>query len=465
MIVHRYGALKPTQGFDALLQQLRLACRYRNALVELLNWRIIAEQTGADRDALKIMHAEMSRWLRSRSGLGWGTYQLIEQDVQRAGKSPYRAPRKGSGRARWFAQVRELGLDPTRFRARFRRFDGTGRIGANVQACTGLTTDDALAGKGALRLSGASGKALATLNIGLGHVIELPVVAHRQLPIGVQIVRGILCVERVGDRYVYSLHITMRADTPARQYGEGLASVNFGWRSTKEGVRVAYVVGAGGEQDELVLPRRLVDKLRHSESLRALADERAVEASPMLGQDPTEVGRWRARERRRVLRDVASTHRELGRELGEAESPEDWARRDRHLYQWERDEYAKVLRQRREIYRLWSQSLAKKYGSVVVEDFDLPTLIDRDKPVKIPEARHVRFLVAPGYLRAEVKNVFKDRCELAEVKKRTTVCHVCGEELVGDRAREVELWCEQCNAARDQDANNAANQLSDAAAE
>jgi len=479
MIVYRYGALKPTEGFDLLLTQLRLACRYRNALVELLNWRIIAEQSGVERSAAKLVHAEMSCWLRSRCGLGWGTYQAIEADVRRAAKSPYRAPRKVSGRARWFAQVRqikiqrppdadgnqdaqvrEIGLDPTKFRARFRRFDGTGRLGANIQACSGATTDDVLSGRGSLRLSAPEGRVTARLYLGLGIHVTLPVIAHRPLPPGVQVVRALICVERVGDRYVYSVHVTMRHERPERQYGSGRAAINFGWRSLGDrGVRIAYVATDEGSTDELILPRRLIDKLRHSESLRGLADDAAV---AYLGD-----ARGRTRARREALRDPSATHRELGRVPieGEPISAEHWARRDRHLYQWERDEYAKVLRQRREIYRLWVRSLAAKYGSVVMEDYDLPTLISRDQPTEIPEARHVRFLVAPGSLRAEVQSVFGERATLATIKRRTMVCSVCGCELTGDRVRDVVLYCEQCDAQRDQDANNAANQLIDTAAE
>lgn len=485
MIVYRYGALKPVHGFDAMRDQLWRACRYRNVLVELLNWRIIAQQRGSaeratrlaageitveqakvlavlDGLSIRARHADMSRWLRSRSGVGWGTYQAIEADIKRAAKAKYVAPRKGSGRARWFAQARDLGLDPTRFRARFRAFDGAGRIAANVQACSGLSTDQVLIGNtGSLRLSGAQGKIVARLDVGLGHVISLPVIAHRALPAAVHVVRAVLCVDRIGTRYVYSLHITMRHSAPERQFGEGVAAINFGWRSLgTQGVRVAYVVGEHGEEQQLVLPRKLIDKFKHAESLRSLADDAAV---AYLGD-----AKRRSRARREALRDPAATNRELSTIpiVGEPLSAEHWARRDRHLYQWERDEYARCLPQRQEIYRLWVRSLAARYATIRLEDFDLPTLIARDKPAKIPEARHVRFLVAPGWLRDEIKSVFgAPRVEIVAVKKRTMVCSQCGGELTGDRARKVELWCEQCGAARDQDATNAQNQLLDPAAE
>lgn len=39
MLVYRYGCKKRTAGFDTLLSQLRLANRYRNALIERELWR------------------------------------------------------------------------------------------------------------------------------------------------------------------------------------------------------------------------------------------------------------------------------------------------------------------------------------------------------------------------------------------------------------------------------------------
>jgi hypothetical protein len=464
MIVYRYGALKPTSGFELLLEHLKLAARYRNQLVELLNWRIIAEQLGIDRDRLRELQNDTTRFLRARSGLGFGTYQAVEADVQRAAKARYTPPRKGSGRARWFARARELGLDPTRFRARFRKFDGTGRIGAMVQACSELRTDKVLDGSSnpLALFVGEKNRGVASVRVGkyMEERIELPVVIHRTLPTDAQVVRALIRVERSGTRWIYSLHVTLKMSRPEREFGTGSCAINFGWRSLPEGVRVAYALDEDGSVDELVLPRCLVDKVRHRESLRSLADDAAV---AFLGD-----AKLRSRERRRILKDPTSTNRELGqiRIEGEPLSPEHWARRDRHLYQWESDEGTRFLNQRREIYRLWVRGLAKKYGSVTVEQFNLTALISRDRPVEIPEARHIRFLVAPGYLRQEVKSVFgPDRCELLEIKKRTTICAECGGECEFGRARELLHNCEHCGAQWDQDANNSMNQLSDVAAE
>jgi len=477
MKVQRYGAQKPTAGFDLLLDQLRLACRYRNQLVELHNWFILAKQQAkreggdvGDVERLKVIRAEESRWLRSRCGLGWGTYQQIEADVQRALRSPFRPPRPGTGRARRWAQMRAIGIDPTWFRAQFRHFDGTGRIGATLQACNDSVTDELFGDHGSVRIGEPCGKRvrrgaphLARLRVLGDQWIDVPILMHRPLPLGTKIVRAILCVERIGTRYVYSLHLTIHAPAtaaPQPPQGSGNCAVNYGWRRTPEGTRVAYAVGDDGSEMELVLPRKLTDAMKHSEQLRSLADDHAV---AYLGS-----AKLRGRARREALRDPEATHRELGKQPieGEPVSREHWARRDRHLYQWERDEYAKVIRTRRQLYHLWALALAARYETVTVEDYNLARLIERDKPVEIPEARHVRFLVAPGSLREEVADVFgTERSKLLKPRGRTVVCNVCGESCKWDKARKVSHQCEHCGATWDQDANNAANQVVDAAAE
>lgn len=448
MRVYRYGCLKPTAGFATVLDQLRLGRRYQNALIELHKWRLLAEASGVDPVRTKQLWAEGSRWLRSRCGLGWGTYQAIEADVQAAIRKTLWWERRSM--ARW---IEGYALDDTP-RTQFHRHDGTGRLGATVQACSGITTDD-VANSTSVQLLASTGKATVRLRLIGNEWVELPVKVHRPLPLACKLVRALLVVERVGTRYVYSVHFVVQYDGLPRVFGEGSCAINFGWRKRPHGIRVAYV----DDHHELVLPHALIEKFKHAEKLRSRADDAAAD---YLGD-----AKLRSRKRRDILRNAAPAGRSLGTQQAPYVSDEHWARRDRHFYQWERDEYAKALRQRREIFRLWVRSLARDFGACSIEDFSLARLVKRDPlaAIDIPPARHVRFLVAPGALRAEVKAVFGERAQLAAVKKRTTVCHACGNECVWDKARALWHKCEHCGAAWDQDENNTAGQMADVAAE
>lgn len=435
MIVFAYGARKPTTGFDVLLDQLRLGHRYRNALIEIEVTRLaalhIAGLLGDDwRDEVKALRSKEVRALRAASGLGWGTYQLVEQDVQRAVRS--RSPR-------------------------FRRYDGTGRVGAAVQACSNLSSSKLTAG--AVQLSARSGLAICRLRLTGSKYVELPVKLHRELPVA-QIVRATVTVNRIGTRWVYAVQFTLRADAPTKVRGIGRVAVNFGWRRVDGGVRVAYAVGDDDCEHELVLPDRIIGRLRHAESLRSLGDDMAHR---VLGD-----ARRRSRARAAALnsRPLDARRQAWGKEpLAEQPRREHWARRDRHLYQWECDERASALRARREIYRLWARRLAAFYAEVVVEDFDLRRVALRESEVEIPESRHVRFLAAPSSLRAEIKAVFGSACKLARAVYMTATCAECGADARFDAARELVHRCERCGATWDQDANNARNQLQSVAAE
>src|SRR6187551_517531 len=116
MITYSYGALRPIEGFELLTEQLKLANRYRNQLIEIELWRRAASDY-ATKEELKLHVSTATRAARAASGLGWGTYQLVEDDVARASKTAT---------------------------PRFRPTLGLGRVGAAVQACSEL--DEKLGG-------------------------------------------------------------------------------------------------------------------------------------------------------------------------------------------------------------------------------------------------------------------------------------------------------------------------------
>lgn len=461
MIVYKFGCKRPSHRDIAVIRdQLYRANRYRNQLIALELARRAARYFGFDADEIKAVRSGESRALRAaladeRGALGSGTYLLIEADVQRASRE--RSPR-------------------------FRGCDGTGRLGAVIPTAR---AQKPVVGvwSSAFRLVGDGKYQTARVSLGRGLIIELPVKIHRPLPDGAAIIGCTIHVDRVGDRWVYSLGITLDAEQAAKPTGTGTCAVNFGWRRMASGsVRVATCLGDDGKEVFLELPADLVGSAKHRESLRSLADEHAA---AFLGD-----ARRRATVRRVALLDAA--HRGPRRELslehfdpvvaaerrreGSDDSvlaTEHWARRDRHLYQWERDAEAKYLRRRREIYRLWARGIAAKYASVRVEAFDLRRVLERASIDDLPtpdraladRANRLRFLVGPSYLRQEVASVFGTACELVRIKAATQTCSACGRRCRFDAARQLEHTCEHCGASWDQDANNAANQLAPTAAE
>lgn len=487
MIVYKYGALKPKViggTFEDLISYQRDSNMFYNALVEIERWRIAARDiteldqgaplTEEQKNKIRLAYNAACSAAGQKTTIGWGQKQAVTEMVAAAMTTRRADEFKAHNRATkkeypWLKRVM------TCARPRFRRYDGEGLLAATVQGCSKLKVASVLGGSGAVQVQGEGKKRVAVLRLRDGLSLEVPIVYHRDLPLRtekdgvpseVRVIFARLVIERIGDRWIYSVHLTIDAAPRAhvQQTGKGRCAINFGWRRVEGGVRVAYAVDDQGNETSLVIPESLIGRQKHAESLRSLADDMAV---AYLGD-----ARGRTRARRMALADPSATHRELGRERFTLEKAaeqdpadrEHWARRDRHLYQWERDEYSSVLRARREIYRLWARKIAACYDSCLIEAFDMRSVVKRD-PDKddIPAARHYRFLVGPHYLRAEVKSVFGKACEVLKPAKRTLTCHACGHLCKWDKARELRHDCESCGAAWDQDSNNSKNQLLDAA--
>jgi len=520
MMVYRYGALKPrvldNDGaelpFETLLDYQRLSNRFYNALVEIERWRIAAEfvteilngdrLTEDQKNEHRLAYNADCSVAGQETTIGWGQKQAVTEMVAAAVKTRRKDEAKARRKADlkdWHWLKRVLAIP----RPRYRRFDGEGPIAATVQGCSKLTVKSVLspspkptkrkkplATHVALRVvetKHRNSHAIVTLRLCDTLSLEVPIVYAPEraeyrnsdvrplpkesigpsgAPYDVRVIFARLLVDRIGDRWVYSVHFTIDAVHAKKPTGIGKCAVNFGWRRVPGGVRVAYAVGEDGREQSLVLPDKLFARMEHAESLRGLADEIA---DAYLGD-----GGRRAKSRKVALSSPHANHPELGKirftleqaKLGSAKDAEQWARRDRHLYQWERDEYTKALRSRREIYRLWARELLTQYDSVVIETFDIRQVIERGKyEMNIPQARHYRFLVGPHYLRLDIEDVFGEQCKVLPPAKHTQTCHVCGTKCTWDRARELMHDCKKCGASWDQDANNARNQLAAAAAE
>lgn len=481
MMVYQYGALKPKViggSFQDLLDYQLLSNRFYNALIEIERWRIAASDitewlhgdrlTDEQKTEIRLAYNAACRAAGAATPIGWGQKQAVTEMVAAAMKTRRRDEAKASMKAqkKAFHYLKRVLSVP---RPRYRRYDGEGLLQATVQGASALTSAKVLSGltdKHGFVISGEGKHRTAHLRLREGLALEVPIKYHRDLP-EARVLYARLVIDRIGDRWVYSVQVTVDANPPARVYGVGRCAINFGWRRHPDGgVRVAYAVGEDGREQELVLPQALFSKMEHAESLRSLADEIA---DLYLGD-----GGRRAKSRKLALASPHATHTDLNQvhfthemaALHRAQDSEHWARRDRHLYQWERDEYKKVLRQRREIYRLWARKIASEYASIVVESFDMRAVIQRgEHEMKVPGARHYRFLVGPHYLRLELKQVFGDACEVLPPSKTSSYCSVCSKPCKWDRIRELWHDCEHCGASWDQDANNARNQLSDVAAE
>lgn len=478
MIVIKYGARKPEVvggTFEDLLEYLKASTVYYNDCIQAARLRYAAEYVCYElnedmRDEIKEAYLKERRDINNKhsSSLGWGQRRAEDFKVSAAMRTRLKDERLAHEA---LARRDAKDLPPISFirrifrtvRPKYRHHDGTGVFAATIQGSDKVTTTSIMAGlSDKVRIDGTGVKRVATLRLKEGLSIKVPIMYHRALPPDAKVTAARLNIDRIGDRWICSVQFECTAmATGVKPVGSGTCAVNFGWRKVPTGVRVAYAVGDDGVEHECIMPQKLVDRFMHSEGMRSLGDAQAV---AFLGD-----AKGRTKARVAALAQATEEGRALARIRITAEAPaqnaEHWARRDRHLYQWERDEYTHAMRSRRAVYLTWAQELARSYAVVRIETFNFTSVISRlDGEPKIA-ASHYRFLAAPSYLRLSVQQVFGDAVVVLPKAKHTVTCSSCFEECCWDKKKELRHTCEYCGVEWDQDQNNAKNQLVAEAAE
>ena len=563
-----FGALAPTTNGDLLLEQLFLASRYYNTLIEVeqrrrknyrdarseaaptlamleTEWKKLDEEFSLGLDALpkvkgkKVLTPELQalkerrkdvsfrmkaeraafaenegakidikkvddaaqievKAARAATDLYWGSYLLIEKQIDQARKSK---------------------LDP-----RFRRFDGNGRVGVQLQG--GLSLPELLSGEDTrLRLVTRQSapkvkkpKALHEVHIRVGSEgrapiwAVLPVVIHREIPTDAKIQWAWIKVKNVGGQRKFFLQIAMESDTFDLRHspsGAGVVAINFGWRAHEDGRRrVAYAVDTGGNEQEFAIPAKIESSLAFANSLRSAQDLHFEETKRALGaymamhevplwmkeatehiwqwrspkrlakvaarlteellQGDDSVGRWRAERLVEPKRDLFAPITEIFAWPGGGKANlrmlavymELWRLKNRHLWSWESHERENALAHRNELFRVWSRRLADQYAEIRIEDFDLRKMAkvpEPDEESKPKEFRAARAAAAPGEFRMRLVEVAGCKIVKAPAHGNTVICFAC--RHMNERSLVRKMVCGGCGKEWDQDANNCRNQL------
>ncbi|WP_460038633.1 zinc ribbon domain-containing protein [Thermaerobacter litoralis] len=422
----------------------------------------------SSREALKEARADFSR-----RGLYWPTYGLVEQAAER---------------------MRRSKADP-----RFRAFTGEGTIAVHLQG--GLPWKELFSGRDtriqidpvppeAWRERGRRRRAklcktVARIRIGSNpdrspRWIEVPVWVHRPMPEGARIKAAYLQRRRQGLRWIYALHFAVELPSarildPAPALACG---IDLGWRKVQDGLRVAYLVGEDGYEEEVVLPGSWLQAMEKVWQLQSIADlhfgamrDRLVawldgrEVPDWLHAATAGLSQWRSAGRLRQLAEVWAERRFHGDEAI-FEQLWAWRQQDRHLYTWASDLRAKLIGHRRDIYRVFAARVAARYRYVCVEAMDLRKMAELGEAEAKDSApaptRTLRHMAALSVLRQCLSSALRKRGgELVAVdpKDTTRTCHVCGRINRFVAGSMVLHRCEHCQTLWDQDRNAAINLL------
>jgi Putative transposase DNA-binding domain len=469
-------------------EKLRVA---RNALKEA---REAAKSDADFQQAVALLEERAAVWargLRAQTQAFWGSYLLVEASMQQAKRSK---------------------VDPS-----FRRASGLERVGPvegwpgegriSVQLQGGATLEELFSGEDtrvriepvhpdAWTSSSRSVRRKASrtrlwLRVGSDEKRKpiwavFPLEMHRPLPDNARIT-WVTVHQRVPTSRTEQWHATISftVDVEPLPRRPGVVALDLGWRKRPDAsLRVAYWADDQGRHGEMRLPAAIPAKLRHARGLQEVQSRhfnrahrwlsrwlKVVDSSLLPGflrEAAAHFDKWKSAGRlRRLVLEVWRVQRFAGDHTIYG-ALERWAHRSRHHNQWERAEIARALHRRKNEYRILAAGLARSYGVVVLEDFDLtrvqrrvaPESADADAPAAQKRQLNAS---APGELRGAIINAVKREGGLVpelNATGTTSTCHACGASCEWDQ--EGELWhrCEHCGAEWDQDHNAALNLLS-----
>lgn len=344
MLVYRYGLLPPTHGADRVDEQIRLAHRYRNLLVEIERGRrdAVAEVLSSHADVAPLRAAvdategamldllgqakayrarERKRKLPEELGEALGTARATLKEARQRYRDAKRALREDAGvvaalrgieeRATLLRKAAratcgvfwgtyltiEAAVDASRHHPappRFSRWTGDGAVAVQIQG--GLAVEDATAGHDRrfaidtrlMAIPGRGGKPRPRIRLRVGSEgrapvwAEWPLVYHRPLPPAAKIMWAKVVRERVCDKDRWSLHVTLDDVVQRERCGEGVVAVDLRWSLTTRGLRACQWLGDDDAGAEAMLDPRVLGQFAKAEDLRSIRDKAMNEARVRL---------------------------------------------------------------------------------------------------------------------------------------------------------------------------------------
>ncbi len=303
---------------------------------------------------------------------------------------------------------------------------------------------------------------------------------HRPLPVGAYVTWVTVHRRTRGPHSEWSLCVTVNAEAakspPGETAREAAVAVDVGWRLIDGELRVAAWRDTAGRSGELRLSVADVAALRAHERVRSERD-RAFDlcklalrqwvatssvAPDWMREDTRAMHAWRnpGRMVRLLRRWEAERPDRAAAEDAALQAVRAWATGDRA--RWASEEARRLwgLRRRKDKYRRFAAEICRRYGTVVVEQFDLRAVAERkptgEDSAENEVARSNRQIAAISELRACLLEARHGATVVSVSAVDTTrTCPACGVVADRDAAAQVRLACE-CGHEWDQDVDGAA---------
>ena len=316
------------------------------------------------------------------------------------------------------------------------------------------------------------------------------VTMHRQLPADGIIKWAWIRKEMLGTHEIYHLQLVIEAASFEQKVSmnERLDAValDVGWRVRDKNVlRVGYLLDTAGNRSEILLPESVVSRIKHADGLRGTQDDAldAIKArlGEWIGLNKEILPEWfkdtfQFLALSRSSKKLAWNVREWGRHrfAGDTLIYDEmvaWRRQFLHLYEWEVNERAGALAERKNFFRHKALDIAQHYKSLPMEDFKLTKIVENAEPEEEDDnpqtQRHNRVMSSISEFRQVLTSTCAAwGCQIVKLPAAYTTldCHACHTEKDkhakwNPAAALVHTCQEKCGKTWDQDYNAAANLL------
>ena len=377
---------------------------------------------------------------RAKCDVFWGTYLLSEQAAEKA--------------------------------QQFRRWDGDGQIGVQIQKGMYATELDKHSFVQIVPMPEQPGKAFpltarwSLLRLRIGTVpgsirpiwAEFPIRLHRTIPPLAQIMAVNVRRELRGDSQHWTATFVLRGPSEAfcpveLSEKESHVGIDLGWRRMPNGrVRVAYWYGSDDKEGSVEMPAEMIDTLARYEAGRKLHfnahQERLV--AWLTGLGLSHVGLWQSMDR-------------FAKALLDRDPPDElraWRTQDRHLANAIAGMWRQIECRRKARYGEIAAMLARRYQTIKAEECNLSDL-RRERFGEGRDAtasRRLAALVAPGKFRTHLKDgaeMHRSAYSLVPCADTTRTCADCGHLNTWEDQSPLMLTCAGCASMWDQDRNAA----------
>jgi hypothetical protein len=436
-------------------------------------------------DVIKEYALELGRSARKYCRVWWGSYLLTEKAANASSRD---LPLYDDGQPN----------DP-----RFKRWTGDGRVGLHVQGGV-LTTNQVHApnldvyfeerpAPAGCDPDSARSQRRKYVNLVLRVGTrgrdpiwaKFPMVMHRPLPDG-KVTWVYVVLRHIGPIEEWYACITVNTDRASAQpesCGTGDVAIDIGWRAKDDGsVRVAIWKDRHGNTGEVVVPASIRDEFSQCDALRGRREDNfnmarvdlsialdTLAVPAWLTEATRTLSHWRSHDRLLELAKAWRTQRFDG-DLEAFSQVWAWRKQELHLWSWEASQRTKAKRHITDIYDTTAAKLARTYGRLVLEDFDMTDVARRperatDESFRQTAARANRQAVGVSIFRLAVTHAFRSRGGVVGKHNpayTTQTCHAC--RHVAPVGLGIDHTCPACGATRDQDVNAAENLLDLAAA-